>query len=36
MLTPNQMVAAYREIAPELQVPLTAEKYIALLPPSGV
>lgn len=32
MLTPNQMVAAYREIAPELQVPLTAEKYIALLP----
>lgn len=31
-LTPNQMVAAYREVAPELQVPLTAEKYIALLP----
>ncbi|KQR99119.1 hypothetical protein ASF93_12715 [Microbacterium sp. Leaf347] len=32
MLAPNQMVAAYREVAPELQVPLTAEKYIALLP----
>lgn len=32
MLAPNQMVAAYREVAPEMQVPLTAEKYIALLP----
>ena len=31
-LSPNQMVTAYREIAPELDVPLTADKYIALLP----
>lgn len=31
-LSPNQMVTAYREVAPELQLPLTAEKYIALLP----
>lgn len=32
ILSPNQMVAAYREVAPELQIPLTAERYIALLP----
>lgn len=31
-LSPNQMVAAYREVVPELSVPLTAERYIALLP----
>ncbi|WP_454129208.1 hypothetical protein [Microbacterium aurum] len=32
MLSPNQMVAAYREVAPELHVPLTADNYVALLP----
>lgn len=31
-LTPNQMVAAYRELAPELQIPLDADRYIAMLP----
>lgn len=32
MLSPNQMVRAYREAVPELQIPLTPEHYIALLP----
>lgn len=32
VLSPNQMVAAYREIAPELQIPMDADRYIALLP----
>lgn len=31
-LTPNQMVAAYRELVPELQIPLDADRYIAMLP----
>ncbi|MBN9208011.1 MAG: transposase family protein [Microbacterium ginsengisoli] len=31
-LSPNQMVSAYREVVPELQVPLTADNYVALLP----
>lgn len=31
-LTPNQMVQAYREVAPELHIPFTAETYISLLP----
>lgn len=31
-LSPNQMVAAYREVVPELHVPLTADNYVALLP----
>lgn len=33
-LTPNQMVTAFREVAPELHIPLTADRYIALLPTS--
>lgn len=31
-LSPNQMVNAFREVAPELHIPLTADRYIALLP----
>lgn len=33
-LSPNQMVNAFREVAPELHIPLTADRYIALLPTS--
>ncbi|GGD88295.1 DDE-type integrase/transposase/recombinase [Microbacterium murale] len=31
-LTPNQMVDAFREIAPEFHVPLDADRYLAMLP----
>lgn len=32
MLTPNEMCRAFRQVAPELHVPLTREDFIALLP----
>lgn len=32
LMTPNQMVSAYREVAPELPLPMTADRYVALLP----
>ena len=32
MLSPNQMVSAYRKVAPELHMPMSSDDYIALLP----
>lgn len=31
-LSPNQMVNAYRELVPEIPIPLDADRYLALLP----